>query len=779
MLGNLDLTNPTSGRSVLLHCRPRMVFHLGHLRMLNVLYGLLSEGCNVTILTIPYIEHEERNRTVRQRLNEDQVLTQTFYTNYLGFRSPQLRVLSTDDMDLALLAQQYSGIYSQMANEGTPGVRSLIDRHPHQWTSPNIPFVGKTLAAIQTIDADMMICGRKHSIISAAFDEVLQRVGSCQTDAFLFDDLLDLRLRTGMDRTDSPGTYIELTDQPDFVLSKLHTIDDAPDSRHKWLTHFERLVLDGLPERLREDIPGSFNDDTERTFALIQLIRNSYRYIPYAQQPATKDFSLEFGSYGDQLLPRDREVIGRLAQGLFPSLGVSKATVYRLHTSGRSGSAVLGVRETLSSGIHGGNASRNSVIKIGDPIDLRAEKEAYERYIAPKRTSAFTEVLTASSLLDGRAAIVYRDAAQYAGVVGTVDDLYSLLRPSAPAARFPEVFNSLVHNHLYPTLYSMGGQHESGSLGYVVNEFWPAELVLEARAMGDMLATSDTKQFNHTAEWRTATGTVAEVQPSTNFVRVYTAHSRAKIDLDVTQLSEAARARCVLGERITVHGRVIRTRRSFFANAVNALGDPNLLPDVLRVYERLESLSRQEQRHYTLSPVHGDLHAGNVLVADHRPYIIDYGKTRDGYPPLYDIATLVADLKIRLYAERLAIDEVRRLERALAAGRRPPTGAGRELWQDLRALEYSSWSTETPSLGREETYNLLLGAVAMGRLKFDSTVQEKRVAIEMAKACVERITGRDDNPSRNPITDVVRGIRARVRPLGATEAKSRGNPFSR
>lgn len=769
---NLDLTNPPVGRSVLLHCRPRMVFHLGHLRMLNVLYALLLKGCVVTILTIPYIEHEERNRTVRQRLNEDQVLTQAFYTNYLGFRQPQLRVLSADELDLGRLSQEYSRTYSQMATEGSPGVRSLIDKHPHQWTSPNIPFVGKTLAAIETIGADMMVCGTKHAIISAAFDEVLGRVGTCGTQPFLFEDLLDLRLRTGMDRTDSPGTYIELTDQPDFVLSKLHTIDDEPDSRHNWLTHFERLVLDGLPERLREDIPGQFNDDTERTFALIQLIKNSYRHIPYAQQPTSKDFSLEFGSYGDQLLPHDREVIRRLSQGLFPSLGVSKATVYRLHTSGRSGSAVLGVRETLISDAHGTNVSRNSVIKIGDPIELRGEKEAYERYIAPKRTSAFTEVLTASSLVDDRAAIVYRDAAQYAGVEGTVDDLYSLLRPSAPSGRFREVFRSLVHNHLYPTLYSAGDQHESGSLRYVVNEFWPAELLLEARALGDMPATGETIQFNHTEEWRTATGIVAEVQPNIHFVRVYTAHSHAKIDLDVSQLSEEARARCILGDTITVHGRVTRTRRAFFESAVAALGDPALVPPAMHVYDQLDSLSHREQHHYLISAVHGDLHAGNVLIADGRPYIIDYGKTRGGYPALYDIATLVADLKVRHYAERLAIDDVRRLERALAAGRRPLTGTGRDVWQDLRALEYSSWSAEMPKLGLEEGYNVLLGAIALGRLKFDSTVQEKRVAIELARACVERISGHDDQSSPNPIAHIVRGVRSRIRPQGSTKGSS-------
>lgn len=774
MIDDLDLLTLPAGSSILLYCRPRMAFHLGHLRMLNVLYSLLSAGHHVTVMTIPYVEHEERNRTFRQRLNEDQALTHAFYAGYLGFRPPQLRMLSADDLDLSSTTKLYEDAYASLAYQGSPGVRTLIDNHPHQWTSPNIPFVGKALAAIDAIGADISVCGKKHEPISTAFDEVLQNVGTCSTKAHTFADLLDLRLRTGMDRTDSASTYIELTDQPDFVLSKLHTVRDALDSNQSWLAHFERLVLYGLPVRLREDIPSQCNDDYERTFALIQLIKNAYRYIPYALQPSADDFILEFGSHGDQLGSRDRELIRRLSQRLFPSLGVSKATIFRLHTSGRSGSAVLGVREVVNTSPPGGTTSRNSVLKIGDPSDLHAEKDAYERYITPKRSSAFTEVLTASSLSDGSAAIVYRDAAAYAGVEGPIDDLFSLLRPTAARGRFQEVFHTLVNNHLYPTLYSMGRLQDSGSLSHVINEFWPADLHLEARSFGDMAIEHGADEENHAVEWRTVIGVVTEVRPHENFVRVYTEHSHAKIDLDVARLPEHARARCTVGARIRVHGTVLRTRSDFFAEAFGALGEPELTPSFMRTYIALERLARADQSQFRLSPVHGDLHAGNVLVADGRPYIIDYGKVRGDYPSLYDLATLIADLKVRLYAERLHHGEIEALERSLAENRRPLFGTSRDIWSALTAMEYSNWSPTMQSLGGTATYHLLLGGISLGRLKFDSTIPEKRAAVELAKSCVGRIGGRREQ-SGSPLKDAVRVLRARTGVSGSTKSKNRSD----
>ena len=120
--------NVTKKSKFLLHCRPRLLFHLGHLRMLNILYEILEKGHEVVILIIPCDEHEQNNQTIKNRLQEEINITKAFYSNYLGFNEVQLKIISTFDIPvdknrLGEIQKKYSELFQLESSK----VKKMID----------------------------------------------------------------------------------------------------------------------------------------------------------------------------------------------------------------------------------------------------------------------------------------------------------------------------------------------------------------------------------------------------------------------------------------------------------------------------------------------------------------------------------------------------------------------------------------------------------------------------------------------------------------------------
>jgi hypothetical protein len=113
----------------LMHCRPRLEFHLGHIFALNHLYQLLVQGHRVTVLIIPFEEQEENNRTFRVRLQEDAQLTKNFYMNYLGFEQPYLNVVSTYEIEIPIADIDHAHKLFDDLYGNDESVRHLVEIH--------------------------------------------------------------------------------------------------------------------------------------------------------------------------------------------------------------------------------------------------------------------------------------------------------------------------------------------------------------------------------------------------------------------------------------------------------------------------------------------------------------------------------------------------------------------------------------------------------------------------------------------------------------------------
>ena len=191
------------------------------------------------------------NRTMNRRLAEEVALTRGFYSSYLGFEEPDLRFLTIIDLvfdDAALRNIQLQ--YAELYDSNDRAVRYLIEMHGRSWASPNILFVPKCIAAIESLGPDALIAGAKHRPIAECFNAILRAQG-IDIPSYLFSNLLDLRMKTGMDHRRSVETYIDVSDQEDFILHKLNILAQEPDQRAAWLEYFMEAIWKGAPERVK------------------------------------------------------------------------------------------------------------------------------------------------------------------------------------------------------------------------------------------------------------------------------------------------------------------------------------------------------------------------------------------------------------------------------------------------------------------------------------------------------------------------------------------------
>jgi hypothetical protein len=739
-----------SARHYLLHCRPRLMFHLGHIKMLNGLYSLLSNGDSVTILIIPYDEHEQRNRTYKSRLSEEVTLTKEFYRNYLGFAYPQLNIVNAQEIDLRgdrLLEIQHA--YQDLYRRRSAAVCRLIDEQNRAWASPNILFVPKCIAAVEMIAPEILISGAKHKPIADAFGELLNELGYSISWAQL-DDFSDLLMETAMDRADSVHTYIDINDNDDFVLHKLAMLNGPANQRERWLEHFEKEILRPAPERVKVDVRPIQRSDSERQIALTKFLSNVRQLIPYAIDDDADTVQIVWSpELRTSFTQRQRHDIERIARQIYRQRGCDLISFPRIY-SGKSGSIVIEVREH----IRGDTAqiSNVSILKIGPDIEVGREKQNYDRLIAARRTSAFMEVRVGSYTVQGTTGIVYQDANQYLGMglKDRVDNISALLQPSQfDSAAVASQLGKLITSHLHETLYKHSVGVESGTILPYINEFLPAQYRVSVDRLsrdGETLVGTDGAGIDMRIS---APVEVTEVDLNGRRLRAYVEADRTKLDVILDGGDELFINRLVPGSVLNLDARVVRGRKEFYDRHLNRLGAQNSAAEtyilegvrLLHPERVLRGLAGREYTQWTLGPVHGDLHCGNVLFGAGNFGVIDYGKMRDRFPTLYDIAFLVADLKAKYLGSRYSASSVDWFEERLTV---PPSRRiiPRRRSAELQALELFEYRFLREFIGRygsEDIYQSLLAAIFLGRLKFNLSDHEQKVNLVLAHHAWKRV----------------------------------------
>lgn len=724
------------------------MFHLGHVKMLNKLYSLLLHGNRVTVLIIPYDEHEQRNRTYKIRLNEEITLTKEFYRNYLGFSGPQLNIVSTHDLGLEeTRLDVITKLYQDLYRLRSEAVCRLIDEQNRPWASPNIKFVPKCIAAIEAMAPDVLISGGKHRVIAEAFGEILDALG-LRIESTCFEDFKDLFMQTAMDRADTVHTYIDINDNDDFVLHKLAMLKESGDQKEHWLDHFEEDILRPAPERVKSEVHLIQRSGSEREMALTKFLSNVRRLIPYALDD-------DFGSLQVVWSPdlrttftqRQRIDIERMAGNIYRQWQCDSISFPRIY-SGKSGSTVIEVREHIRGDTS--QISNVSVLKIGPDSEIGREKDNYERLVARRRTSAFMEVRVSSVTVQGMTGIVYQDANQYLGMglKDRVESIGVLLQPSQfDSSAVAAQLGHLIVSQLHETLYKHSVSIESGSVRNYLNEFLPAQYrvhVNRLSADGEHLVGADLTGLDTHIR---AVIEVTEVDLRGRRVRAYTQDDRTKLDLVIDGVDEMFVNRLAPGRAIGLDAQVVSGRKAFYDRHLVRLRAHEVGADTWMVEgvpvshpERvLDALLSREYLHWKLGPVHGDLHSGNVLFGGGNFGVIDYGKMRDRFPVLYDIAFLVADLKANYLGARYSVAEVAWFEHQLEV---PPAWHSRlrrrrEL-SELELFEYRSLAEFIGDYGGEQLFYALLAAIYLGRLKFNLSDHEQKVNLVLADYAAKR-----------------------------------------
>ncbi|GLW62919.1 hypothetical protein Arub01_11630 [Actinomadura rubrobrunea] len=730
----------------LLHARPRLLYHLGHLKMLNTLYRILVDGNNVVLLLIPYDEHDSRNRTLRARQQEEIELTRGFYRNYLGFDAPKLKVVSTLELDLAKRRmEEIQAVYFRLYTEGVPSVKRLIDEQNRSWASPNILFVPKCIAAIELLAPDQLICGEKHRVIAECFDEVLKELGH-RIPFSTFEDFPDLFMGLGMDTLDSKERIIDINDNADFLLHKLAQLREMPDQKSAWMRKFIEHILEPAPERVKSDISRVHRSAAEQEMALTKLLANVRALIPYSLDQGEEGVQVRWGSIigaGYSELTRLR--IERMARQLFRDGNCRAVSLHRFIPAGKSGSTVLEVREHEH--LNDLRISNVSILKVGSEHELRQEYENYKKLVKDRGTAAFMTIKKFRVTADGMAGIIYQDAHHHLGLrrQERIENIADLFRPvQYDPERAREILGRLMVTHLHEVLYKHGTTVDADSIRSFINEFLPAEYVVEVSGYDPRGSTAiSTKSDGRFASREVE---ISEVDLRRRVLRAYTVAEHAKIDIFLGDRNEILLNEAAPGRRLWIEGKILTSRRDSYNSLLGRLGvvrrERTLEIEGIQLSDPTMQMEEElDREHYlfTLSPIHGDLHAENVLFGADGFGIIDFGKMRERFPALYDIAYLYADLKTRFVVNRYDIATLERVERALVAGTRPWRRRDRVAVRDLSFFEHSFLPQEIKQHGREETFYWLLGMILLGRLKFDVPGAEKRVGLVLAHYAFKRM----------------------------------------
>ncbi len=635
----------------LMHCRPRLEFHLGHVHILNKLHGILVAGHRVTVLVIPYDEHQIQSRTIQMRLREDVDLTKAFYRSFLGFDTRQLEVVSTFDIELPVADVEREHAAFQDMYKEIDTVRKLVDVHGRTWASIETTFVAKCIASIRKFAPTHTICGKKHELISTAFSDLLRR-GPTHVQAELVPDFLDLSMTSSMDVKDTAHTVVEITDNDDLIFHKLRLQHDRANSKlEEWLDHFVTQVLAVAPSRLTQSIQRYPRTTAEKEIALTRFLGNVRRLIPYVPQSSAHSIDILFnGAYSTKQTTKEVTRYSELIRRLYSSEATTRVEVSREYTDGASPTTVFEVRERSNE--NGDHITNVSVIKFGDPFELNKERSAFESIVRASRTAGFAEVKGLAGPYEGVSAIRYQSADYFMGT-GKSNKVAPLRRRFYDGenrtieANLLTVFQFL-DEHLFPTLWSRAVKRECTTLGRQYNVFLPARysVFIDSR-------DRSTGEFS-----RTRTGSiqsllamhlrVAEYHPDLKRVRAYTTDSGQKVDIFYEGLGEGDTQDFREGNEIYIQAEVRKQRRDTFDKIIQEDGAlASFLEGRQHPEEIVEHLLNIEFDELFFGPVHGDLHSGNILTSNSAHCVIDYGKTAANGLVAHDIALLLSDIHLQ------------------------------------------------------------------------------------------------------------------------------------
>lgn len=663
-MGNID------ERHFVMHCRPRLSYHLGHTRILNALHRLLLDGHRITILIIPYDEHEQGNETFRMRLQEDIELTKLFYRSYLKFEPPQLDIISTfelafDEDDLNFTHSKFISLYQNQA----PSVVKLVKLHGRSWASTSVKFVAKCVSAIKRIGPDATICGGKHKIISDGFFAIFSEIG-LSIEQRLIEDLLDLKMQRPMDRQDTAHTLVEINDDEDILLYKLSLMEDERDLVIQWLEHFEKMILFDAPSRLTQDIPTVFRTTAEREFALIRYLKNVRKLIPYSRSRSETRLTVRWsGKYSSLISKAKMSQFTELIRRLFASESLTSLSVVREFTEGATSTNVFEIREIKDSGNQ--SIINVSVVKIGDFLELSKERDAFESFIRPSKTAGFIDIKGFVGPFEGLGAIRYQSAGYFlAGNIGeTLKSAEELISTDVQIAVQKQKLNTLLdflQSHLYQTLWSSCRRIQKTGISTFFNPFLPAEFSIFVNCFSEerqMYCVDDSaaKQSIEKMKLR-----VTEYHPDINRVRAYTLGNDKKVDLFYDNLSERAIQKFRENAIIEVEAILKSDRRAFFDRKIKEIGisitKTNkyavMGQEILHPEDMCVDILETEFENVHVGPIHGDLHCGNLLFDGTKFGIIDYGKTHGQGLIVFDLCLLFTDLLLKAVKTGARIDQL-------------------------------------------------------------------------------------------------------------------------
>jgi len=723
----------------LMHCRPRLEFHLGHVHALSHLHQLLVQGHCVTVLVIPFDEHEAHNRTFRLRLQEDVELTKVFYRNFLGFESPQLTVVSTYDIEISPedIERMYE-VFQQLYRDDD-SVRRLVEVHGRTWASIHSKFVAKCICSIKRFHPTHTTCGSKHQLISLAFKAMLSRSGVNVEEVF-FSDLLDLTMSSSMDNKDTAHTVVEITDNDDFVFHKLSLQQCRTENKvESWLDHFSIQLLPKVPARLTQNVPSTCRTTAEKEIALVRFLANVRRLIPYVQQATASKLEIQFN--GTYRAKKDQAQISRyseLIRRVYASENVQRVEVSKEYTDGASPTTVFEVRErTTDASDHVANLS---VLKFGDSYELGKERAAYEAIVRPSKTSGFAEVKGFAGPYERMGALRYQSAEYFMGAssrqhIRRLCDLYShSLGDDERSRNLTRLFRFL-DEHLFQALWNRSKKLERRAVSDQYNVFLPARYSVFIDHRDPVSGDFCKSKMGDTQTLLSMQLRVTEYHSDLKRVRAYTVDSGQKVDVFYGNLDEQDTQQFREGNVLSVRAEVRKERRDTFERLLKEDDDLRRIcegkPHPEEIAQDLLAFEFEAVHH---GPIHGDLHCGNIITTGDSFCVIDYGKTSASGLVAHDIAMLLSDLHLKTTADQgteCHTDMFSTIRKFFQW--RPDVDSNYFV-----VLDYGKLSNRIRQIVDEKVFWASLALTFLGTLKFPLSVPQRRVCLRGAYDCYER-----------------------------------------
>ena len=386
---------------------------------------------------------------------------------------------------------------------------------------------------------------------------------------------------------------------------------------------------------------------------------------------------------------------------------------------GFGGARVLVVIPVEQDGAH--QAAR--VVKMGPRVMLEAERDNYDSFVREHLPTAVAS-RKRFAVQETMAAIEYVFVG--GGLLEPVCDLITYYQKH-PAREIAETLRALLHDHLGQYWYRQGSlleEHTAVEYG----PHLPAHVSLELRPESDDRLWIEGEPMLQSAEdYRLLEANVLlrDRMPATpgegvqiqglEVVRIkpwaatlaHRRESQVRVRVEYERGSGVAQ-QLRTGQHVAVRGQAIATRHGLLEAVVRAAFDDcseaQVSPDVDQV---LTGLGRGPHsnplKHYpallnemlegSRSVIHGDLHLRNVLVdRDGRPWLIDFGRVREGHT-LFDFIKLETYIRLDVLsaASGFTLAEYAQFEEALAdatyyglwAARLP---ASRELLKAFRVI---------------------------------------------------------------------------------------------